>query len=195
MGKPALWTERFQARVSEMVPIRISPYRPAAWMKPHHEAGHTTAPDHMPKRDRKNCLHLTGRPHTSISRTLVSLGSDAICSHRQFFRWRTRCRQFANVTARFFGGLTMRPGWKAISISENIARLTGFRSRRSAIGVRSSRPSPQPPARKLLYRRGGLSHALSHGLSHGLSHDLPGAGPILPPAREGRRRRFSEADV
>jgi len=29
---------------------------------------------------------------------------------------------------------------------------------------------PQPPAPKLLYRRGGLSHALSHGLSHGLSH-------------------------
>jgi transposase len=53
---------------------------------------------------------------------------------------------------------------------------------------------PQPPARKVLYRRGGLSQALSHGLSHGLSHDLPGSGPIVPPAREGRRRRFSEAD-
>ena len=49
---------------------------------------------------------------------------------------------------------------------------------------------PQLPARKVLYRRGGLSHALSHGLSH----DLPGSGPIVPPAREGRRRRFSEAD-
>jgi Transposase len=42
----------------------------------------------------------------------------------------------------------------------------------------------------VLYRRGSLSHALSHGLSH----DLPGSGPIVPPAREGRRRRFSEAD-
>src|ERR1700687_1556290 len=31
-------------------------------------------------------------------------------------------------------------------------------------------------------------------LSHGLSHALPGASPIVPPAREGRRRRFSEAD-
>jgi hypothetical protein len=60
--------------------------------------------------------------------------------------------------------------------------------RRSAIGVR--RAEPQPLARKVLYRRGGLSHALSHGLSH----DLPGASPIVPPAREGRRRRFSEAD-
>ena len=50
----------------------------------------------------------------------------------------------------------------------------------------------------MLYRRGGLSHALSHGLSHGLSHrlshDLPVPGPIVRPAREGRRRRFSEAD-
>ncbi len=53
---------------------------------------------------------------------------------------------------------------------------------------------PQPPARKVLYRRGVLSHALSHGLSHGLSHDLPVPGPIVRPAREGRRRRFSEAD-
>ncbi len=46
----------------------------------------------------------------------------------------------------------------------------------------------------MLYRRGVLSHALSHGLSHGLSHDLPVPGPIVRPAREGRRRRFSEAD-
>jgi hypothetical protein len=38
---------------------------------------------------------------------------------------------------------------------------------------------PQPPARKVLYRRGGPSHALSHGLSHGLSHDLPGSGPTV----------------
>jgi hypothetical protein len=29
---------------------------------------------------------------------------------------------------------------------------------------------PQPPTRKLLYRRGGLSHTLSHSLSHPLSH-------------------------
>ncbi len=54
---------------------------------------------------------------------------------------------------------------------------------------------PQLPAPKLLYRRRGLSHTLSHRLSHSLSHmtnDLP--GPIVPPAREGHRRTFSEAD-
>jgi hypothetical protein len=56
---------------------------------------------------------------------------------------------------------------------------------------------PQPPARKLLYRRGGLSHALSHSLSHSLGHmtcGSPASGPIVPPARKGHRRRFSEAD-
>jgi transposase-like protein len=53
---------------------------------------------------------------------------------------------------------------------------------------------PQPPARKVLYRRGVVSHALSHSLSHRLSHDLPVPGPIVRPAREGRRRRSSEAD-
>ena len=56
---------------------------------------------------------------------------------------------------------------------------------------------PQPSERRLLYRRGGLSHTLSHSLSHRLSHMTDGSaqsGPIVPPAREGHRRRFSEAD-
>jgi len=56
---------------------------------------------------------------------------------------------------------------------------------------------PQISAPKLLYRRGGLSHALSHRLSHSLSHTTNGSaapGPIVPPSREGRRRKFSEAD-
>lgn len=49
---------------------------------------------------------------------------------------------------------------------------------------------PQPPERKLLYRRRGLSHTLSHSLSH-MTYE---PGPIVPPPREGYRRRFSEAD-
>ena len=54
---------------------------------------------------------------------------------------------------------------------------------------------PQPPVRKLLYRRRGLSHTLSHSVSHSLSHmTYGGAEPIVPPAREGHRREFSEAD-
>jgi hypothetical protein len=61
---------------------------------------------------------------------------------------------------------------------------------------------PQPPDRKLLYRRRGLSHLLSPPLSHPLSHPLSqvtypsswSEGPIVPPVRDGHRRRFSEAD-
>ena len=50
---------------------------------------------------------------------------------------------------------------------------------------------PQLPVRKLLYRRRGLSHTLSHSLSH-MTYGC--AEPIVPPAREGHRRKFSEAD-
>jgi hypothetical protein len=61
---------------------------------------------------------------------------------------------------------------------------------------------PQPPERKLLYRRRGLSHPLSHPLSHSLSHPLshvayPSSSatrPVVPRRREGHRRRFSAAD-
>ena len=55
----------------------------------------------------------------------------------------------------------------------------------------------QPPPRKLLYRRGGLSHRLSHALSHSVSHMTNGLREpalIIPPARDGHRRSFSEAD-
>ena len=57
---------------------------------------------------------------------------------------------------------------------------------------------PQPPERKLLYRRRGLSPPVSHPLSHPLSpgtypSSLP-EGLIVPRPREGHRRRFSEAD-
>ena len=48
---------------------------------------------------------------------------------------------------------------------------------------------PQLPERKLLYRRGGLSHTLSHSLSHTLSHVTYLKGTVV-----GHRRRFSEAD-
>ena len=54
---------------------------------------------------------------------------------------------------------------------------------------------PQPSVRKLLYRRRGLGHTLSHSVNHSLSHMTYGcAEPIVPPAREGHRRKFSEAD-
>ena len=50
---------------------------------------------------------------------------------------------------------------------------------------------PQQPARKLLWRRGGASHTLSHVAYPSFA---PSPGPIVPPARAGHRRRFSEAD-
>jgi hypothetical protein len=61
---------------------------------------------------------------------------------------------------------------------------------------------PQPPERKLLYRRRRLSHPLSPPVSHPLSHPsravtYPSSrleGSIVPRPREGHRRRFSEAD-
>ena len=54
---------------------------------------------------------------------------------------------------------------------------------------------PQPPTRKILYRRGGLSHTLSHSLSHTLSHGTYPSSErsvVLPP-RDGHRRRFDES--
>jgi hypothetical protein len=51
----------------------------------------------------------------------------------------------------------------------------------------------QLPVRKLLYRRAGLSHRLSHGLSH-MTYGSAAPGPIVPPPREGSRRKFNEAD-
>jgi hypothetical protein len=55
---------------------------------------------------------------------------------------------------------------------------------------------PPQPEHKLLYRRRGLSHRLSHTVSHSLSHmtNEPLSRPIVPPAREGHRRKFSEND-
>ena len=52
---------------------------------------------------------------------------------------------------------------------------------------------PQPPARKLLYRRGGLSHTLGHSLGH-MTNGSPEQPLNIPPARDGHRRSFSEAD-
>src|SRR6266404_837883 len=67
----------------------------------------------------------------------------------------------------------------------------GFRQLASEV----RKPSRSHRIRKLLYRRRGLSHTLSHSVSHGLSHMTYGcADPIVPPTREGHRRKFSEAD-
>ena len=48
---------------------------------------------------------------------------------------------------------------------------------------------PQLPERKLLYRRGRLSHTLSH-----MTNGSPEPTLVVPPARDGHRRSFSDAD-
>jgi len=56
---------------------------------------------------------------------------------------------------------------------------------------------PQPRPRKLLYRRGGLNQRLGHTLGHSVSQMTNGSPEqplIIPPARDGHRRSFSEAD-
>ena len=54
---------------------------------------------------------------------------------------------------------------------------------------------PQPPVRQLLYRRRGLSHTLSHSVSQSLGHMTYGCAELIVPlARAGRRRKFSEVD-
>ena len=49
---------------------------------------------------------------------------------------------------------------------------------------------PQPAPRKLRYRRGSVSHRLSHVTYPSSESPVP----VVPPARAGHRRRFSEAD-
>ena len=51
VGKTSIRTESFQARVTDLDPIRVSPYGPAARHLSHREAGHTTAPDRMHRAD------------------------------------------------------------------------------------------------------------------------------------------------
>ena len=61
---------------------------------------------------------------------------------------------------------------------------------------------PEAPVRKLLYRRGGISHTPSHRLSHTFDHTpshvtYPSLEVdevlVVPPVRDGHRRRFSDA--
>jgi hypothetical protein len=52
---------------------------------------------------------------------------------------------------------------------------------------------PQPPARRLLYRRGGLSHRLSHTFSHSVSHMTNGRAGA--DAHRSAGARWTSADV
>ena len=73
VGKTSIRTESFQARVTDLDPIRVSPYGPAACHLPHREAGHTTAPDRMHRADQKLLASTGASTHDSkASRVLLN---------------------------------------------------------------------------------------------------------------------------
>jgi hypothetical protein len=63
-------------------------------------------------RDNRESIRQT-RKRPFLTRLFLR-GSNAICSHQQIFRCRTKCRQLASGTARLFGGRTTRLGFKAL---------------------------------------------------------------------------------
>lgn len=88
-------------------------------------------------------------------------------------------------------------GWKRSDLNQReYCEFHGLPQKAFENWRQKFRAEPQPHARKLLYRRSGLSHSLSHTVSHSLSHmtSEPLSRPIVPPARHGHRRAFSEED-
>ena len=103
-----------------------------------------------------------------------------------------RCSHFSRNSLRKLTGKIFQGTGNFLQVSGNSgSRITsGFNQRKycEACGIPLNafgnwqakfKAEPQPPVRKVLYRRGSISHALSHGLNH----DLRGSGPIVPPAR------------
>jgi len=78
---------------------------PAACRKPHHEAGHTTAPDHKP-RTSQNRLHSKGRPHT----VRQALGCGLIL-HRA-------CRPASEFAGGLPGSTKTSIGWRCVDRRE-----------------------------------------------------------------------------
>jgi hypothetical protein len=84
--------------------------------------------------------------------------------------------------------------WKRSDLNQRqYCEFHGLRQKAFENWRQKFRAEPQPAARKLLYRRGGLSHTLSHSLSHPFDHtlshgtypsSLPPA-PIVPPGAGG----------
>ena len=72
VGKTSIRTESFQARVTDLDPIRASPYGPAACHLPHREAGHTTAPGRMHRADQKLLASTGASTHDLMAATAES---------------------------------------------------------------------------------------------------------------------------
>jgi hypothetical protein len=126
---------------------------------------------------------------------LFPRGSDAICSHRKIFQVED---EMASVRERYGEAFwrAHHEAWQQSALNQReYCEAHGIPLKAFGNWRAKFKAEPQPPVRKLLYRRRGLSHTLSHSVSHSLSHmTYGGAEPIVPPAREGHRRKFSEAD-
>ena len=84
--------------------------------------------------------------------------------------------------------------WKRSALNQReYCELHGLPLKRFGNWRAKFKAEPQPPAPKLLYRRGGLSHTLSPSLSH-MTKEPMTMGPIVPPPRDDRRRKFTDAD-
>jgi hypothetical protein len=106
-----------------------------------------------------------------------------------------RDRQFENVAAKRFGR-AHHEAWQQSELNQREYCEAQWIPLKAFVAS-EVQGRAQPPSPKLLYRRRGLSHTLSHSVSHRLSHmtnGSPMSGPIVPSAREGHRRQFSEAD-
>ena len=109
----------------------------------------------------------------SISRTLVLHLTNAICSRLRFEdggndmadehrTWRRQDEGFWRAH---------HEAWKCSDLNQRqYCDVHGLPQKAFENWRAKFKAEPQPPARKLLYRRGGLSHRLSHTLSHSLSH-------------------------
>src|SRR6266545_6241693 len=102
------------------------------------------------------------------------------------------------VRARRSGGRIMRRGKRSDLNQRQYCEAEGIPLKAFGNWRAQFKAEPQPPERKLLYRRRPLSPPLSPPASPPLSPvTYPSsrfAGPIVPRPREGHRRRFSDAD-
>jgi hypothetical protein len=134
-----------------------------------------------------------------ISRTLVLQLTNTICSRSQFLDEENTMSDWINTRERYgeaFWRANHEAWQQSVLNQREYCEAHGLPLKAFGNWRAQFKAEPQPPVRKLLYRRGGLSHRLSHTPSHSLSHmtNDPLSRPIVPPPREGQRRAFSEDD-
>src|SRR5262249_16985531 len=132
----------------------------------------------------------------SLVRTLVLRPSNAICSHWPFCKSEEEQMADGGRSRERYGESFWRAhheSWRQSDLNQReYCEAQGLSLKAFGNWRAKFKAEPQPAPRKLLYRRGGLGHRLSHILSH-MTNGAPET-LIVPRAREGHRRRFSEAD-